>query len=207
MRIAIISCETFKRELEMLTSTDPDIVHREYLEFGLHEHPQELRRVVVEKVQALQGEVDAVFLAYGVCQSLNGVVDELQVPTVTLEADDCIGVLLTPEGYEAEKKKCTGTFFATPYFSEMGVEWFERDLRKKLGDRAAEFDVMWFLEKMFDGYSRCLFIDTGIEGKEHFESLAQRFAEQLELRFDATVGTLELLRDGLARTKGLACKQ
>ena len=39
MRIGIISCETFERNLEPLIKDDPDIVHKEYLQFGFHEAP------------------------------------------------------------------------------------------------------------------------------------------------------------------------
>ena len=55
MKIGIISCETFERNLEPLIKDDPDIVHKEYLEFGLHEYPEELKKAVIDKVNALEG--------------------------------------------------------------------------------------------------------------------------------------------------------
>ncbi len=89
MRIGVVACESFRKEMDLITEGDPDIVHKEYLEFGLHSYPQDLKRAVVEHVNALAGKVDAVFLGFGTCNSLKDVCKELVVPTVTIEADDC----------------------------------------------------------------------------------------------------------------------
>ena len=96
MRIAVIACETFRQELDKVLGDDPDIIYKEYVEFGLHEYPKELRAALIEKVNAWEGRADVVLLGYGTCQSLKDIENELKVPTFKLPADDCIGVLLTP---------------------------------------------------------------------------------------------------------------
>lgn len=209
--IGVVACETFKREIEhLLEGDDEDVAHKEYLEFGLHEYPEELKRAVVEKVNSLKGKVDAVFLGYGVCQSLKGIASRMDVPTVMIDADDCVGALITPQEYERERKKCAGTWYATPFFSEKGESWFEKKLVKDLGEeqvRALEaqgYDNMWFLRQLFNGYSRALFIDTKVGDREYFESMSRRFAERLNLRHESRDGTLELLDEGLRRTRQLA---
>jgi hypothetical protein len=205
MRLGIIACEAFKEELELLIEGDQDIVHKEYLEFHLHEYPQELRTAVVEKVNGLEGKVDAVFLAYGICQSLKGVVEELRVPTATLDEDDCIGVLLTTEGYERERKACVGTFYAIPYFASKGLGWFEGELRKKMPNyEEVGLDFRWYMEQLFDGYSRCLLIDTGAGDLGTCQALSREFADYLGLDHESRIGTLERLRDGLDRARSLA---
>lgn len=80
MRIGIVACEIFKKEIEKLTEGDPDIAHREYLEFGLHLNSAKLKSKVSERVNALKGRVDAVFLGYGICQSLTGITSPPQPP-------------------------------------------------------------------------------------------------------------------------------
>lgn len=206
MRLGIIACEAFKEELDLLVEDDPDITHKEYLEFQLHCYPQELRAAVVDKVNALEGKVDAVFLAYGICQSLKGVIDELHVPTATLEEDDCIGVFLTTEGYASERKTCTGTFYAIPYFSQhQGLDWFEEELREKMPNfEETGLDLRWYMDQLFNGYSRCLRIDTGAGDAEACEASSREFADYLGLRYESKNGTLERLRDGLARARSLA---
>jgi hypothetical protein len=205
MRIGIVSCETFERGLEYLTAGDPDIVHKEYVEFGLHEYPEELKREVVKKVNALEGKVDAVLLGYGICNSLKDVTDGLRVPTVRLQADDCIGVLITPSEYDMERKRCAGTLYHTPYFAKMGREWFERDMRKKIPNyEDLGIDLDWFLQKLFEGYSRVLFIDDGLGEMERYEMLSKQFASEMMLRHERRQGTLMVLRDGLDRAKRMA---
>ncbi|MBO4551796.1 MAG: DUF1638 domain-containing protein, partial [Candidatus Methanomethylophilaceae archaeon] len=80
-RLGIVACDILKPEIEFLTKDDPDFVHREYLEFALHEYSDVLRQKVTETVNALEGEVDAVLLGYARCQSLDGITNVLKVPT------------------------------------------------------------------------------------------------------------------------------
>jgi hypothetical protein len=205
MRIGIVACETFERALEAVIKDDPNIVHKEYLEFGLHTYPDKLRATVVDKVNALEGKVDAVLLAYGICNSLKDVTDELLVPSVRLQADDCIGVMITPQQYEVERKRCAGTFYHTPYFAKMGREWFENEVRSKMPDfEELGLDLDWYLDQLFGGYARVLFIDDGLEGIEVYEGMSRRFAEERKLRFERRHGTLSMLAQGLAMAKELA---
>jgi len=205
MRIGIIACETFHRDLDHIIGEDTDIVYKEYLEFGLHEWPENLKKAVIDKVNGLEGKVDAVLLGYGICNSLKDVTKVMRVPTVQLVGDDCIGVMLTQEEYDRERKKCAGTMYHTPYFAEMNREWFEKKLRKELPNYAElGVSVDWFLEKMFEGYSRVLFIDDGLGGIEKSMELSRRFAADLKLKHECRNGTLAMLKAGLARTKELA---
>ncbi|NLI73628.1 MAG: DUF1638 domain-containing protein [Euryarchaeota archaeon] len=185
---------------------DPDIIYKEYLEFHLHEHPKELRSTVIDKVNALEGDVDSVFLAYGICQSLEGVINELRVPTATLKEDDCIGVLLTTDGYEEERKNCTGTFYATPYFAQYkGLRWFKEELCRRMPNyEELGIDFDWYMDRLFDGYSRCLLIDTGVGDQALCEHSSKEFADYLNLEHQSRTGTLERLEDGLLRAKSIA---
>jgi hypothetical protein len=205
MRIGIIACETFERGLEQLIKDDRDIVHKEYLEFGLHEYPEELKKAVIEKVNALEGKVDAVLLGYGICNSLRDVTHQMRVPTVRLEADDCIGALITPAEYEKERKKCAGTMYHTPYFARMNRDWFEREMRKKMPNyEEVGIDIDWYLKVMFNGYSRVLFIDDHLGNEQECMDLSRQFADELDLRWECREGTLSMLEKGIAEAKELA---
>lgn len=205
MRIGIIACEAFERNLEYLTQGDQDIVYKEYLAFNLHMVPENLKRTVIEKVNGLEGKVDAALLGYGICNSLRDITEQLRVPTVQLVGDDCIGVLLTPEGYDNERKKCAGTFYNTPYFSTQGRDWHEEWLRTDMPDyKENGITVDWFIETLYNGYTRMLFIDDTVGDMDEFIDLSKKFAAELDLSHECTVGTLSLLKDGLGRTKELA---
>ena len=114
MRLAIVACDILKEEIEFLTKDDPDFVHREYLEFALHENPEHMRDVIIEKVNSLKGQVDAVFLGYAICSSLENVTERFDVPAAMLPGADCIDALLGTEEYNREKKICAGTWFLSP---------------------------------------------------------------------------------------------
>jgi hypothetical protein len=205
MRIGIIACETFKTELDHILGDDPDIAYKEYLEFGLHEWPEDLKRAVIERVNSLEGKVDAVFLGYGICNSLKDVTNSLKVPTITLAEDDCIGVLLTTDEYNKERKKCAGTMYHTPYFADFGVEWYEKNLKKRMPNyEELGLDLKWYLDQLFNGYSRVLYIDDGLGDKEKGEAHSKEFAEYMKLRHESRMGTLSMLESGIERTKELA---
>ena len=206
MKIAIIACDHFKRELETLTDGDADFVMHEYLEFSYHNDPNKLRQVIVEKVNGLEGTMDAVLLGYGVCGSLTNIVDELRVPTVTFKADDCIAVYLTQEVVDRERKKVPLTYYSTPYFSEMDMEWQENDWEKKMGFEMETDDFKRMFSKMFDGYSRSVYIHT-IGDRECFEKKAKQFAEELSLSYETREGTLSVMQDAISQVKELAARK
>ncbi|MDD2533033.1 MAG: DUF1638 domain-containing protein, partial [Candidatus Methanomethylophilaceae archaeon] len=85
MRLGIVACDILKNEIEHLTKDDPDFVRREYLEFALHVYPEDMRTKIEDTVNSLKGEVDAVFVGYAVCSSLQGLTRNLEVPAVMLE--------------------------------------------------------------------------------------------------------------------------
>lgn len=203
IRIGIVACEIFKPEIEFLTSGDPDIVHREYLEFALHVDPEEMRHKVIEKVNALTGTVDAVFIGYAVCQKLSGLPQEVNVPSFMLEGDDCISVLIGPVEYAREKSICTGTWFSTPGWAEQGMAAVIKELHlDSMVDQG--YDPMFFVDMIFDAYRRCLYIDTGTGNREKCEGLSREFAAQLKLPHDSREGSLDRLADGIKRTKEIA---
>ncbi|OPY33410.1 MAG: hypothetical protein A4E32_00696 [Methanomassiliicoccales archaeon PtaU1.Bin124] len=205
IRIGVIGCDVIKRELEKVVANDPDVVHKEYLEYGLHIYPDDLKQKVIEKVNSLQGKVDAVLLGYAICQSLRGITEIVKVPSVMLEGDDCIATILTPQGYEAEKRKCVGTWFSSPGWAEVGIDGAVKELH--LDSMVQEgYDPMFFMKMMFEGYQRVLFIDTDVGEKERFESLSRDFADRLELRYEERGASLHLFEKALQSTKALARK-
>ncbi len=202
-RIAIVACEILKREIELLTKDDPDFVSREYLEFALHIDSAVLKQKVTEKVEALKGKVDVVLLGYAVCQSLKGITKQLTVPTVMLESDDCIGVLITPEEYEREKRACTGTWFSSPGWAELGFEGAVKELHLDVM-KAEGYDPMYFLKMLFEGYKRSLYIDTHTGDKEVYQAKAKDFADRLNLRHEERDSDMRELKKAIVRVKELA---
>jgi hypothetical protein len=64
--------------------------------------------------------------------------------------------------------------------------------------------VDWYLNKLYDGSSRILFIDDGLGEMEKYEKLSKQFASEMLFHYDRREGSLDALRDGIAKTKELA---
>lgn len=200
MRIAILGCDAIRRELEMVTSGEPEVVHREYLEFGLHLRPEELKKAIIDKLSSLHTEADVVFLGYGYCQALKDIQKLVTIPVVMLEYEDCIAAMLTTERYHSEKHNGGITWFYPAGWAVNGmpgmVRLFELDCMAEEG-----YEPEYFLKMMFDGFSRCLFIDTGIGCAEQCKSHSEEFALALGLRHECTHGSLDHIREAWARAK------
>lgn len=202
MKVAVIACDIFKEEVEALIEGDEDVVHVEFLEFGLHIEPERMRQVVVERANAIKDDVDAIMLGYCYCQSLMGVLEDIDVPAEMVHTDDCIGVFLTPEGYADQRRKCAGTWYNSPGWTNLGIEGSIKEL--KLDTVADQIDPMDLLHMMFDSYSRCLFIDTGVGDVEKLRKRSEEFAEIMGLEHEETVGGYKMLADALEKAKALA---
>lgn len=203
MRIGVIACDALRDEVELLLGEVDGVVHKEYVDFGYHLNPPEMRAVLVGKVNSLAGRVDAVFLGYAHCQALKGLPDEVAVPTVMLECDDCIAALLGPEEYAREKRCGEITWFYPSGWSKYGLDGIVRLFRLDSA-RDQGYEPDYFLRLMFDGFKRCLFISTGTGDIPKCEANSRQFAAALELRHESAEGTLVSLRSALGRTVALA---
>ena len=201
MRIGIVACEVLKNEIEFLTKDDPVFVHREYLKFALHEDAKNMKRLITEAVNALEGTVDAVLLGYAVCQSLENITAELRVPAVMMPGADCIDALLGPEEYAAEKKKCMMTWFSSPGWAEVGRKGFIEQFHL---DTAEGYDPQFFLDLMFDSYERYLFINTGVGDEQFFLRQSKEFADSINLRLETRTCGLGRIEGCVAAVKELA---
>jgi len=203
MRIGIVACEIFKHEIDFLTKDDPSFVHREYLKFALHEDAQNMKKLIIEAVNALVGKVDAVLLGYAICQSLQNIASEVDVPLVMMPGADCIETLLGVEGCKAEKKKCMMTWFSSPGWAEVGRSGFIEQFHL---DSVEGIDPQYFMNMMFDSYERYLFINTGVGDTEFFLRQSKEFADCVNLRLETRTCTLEHIEKAVADVKELAAR-
>ncbi len=200
MRIAIIACDILKKEIEQLTADDPEVVHREYLHWGLHDTPEKLSETVMEKINELEGKVDVVFLGYAVCKSLGNLPSAIKLPIVMIREEDCIGTVLGPEEYAKERSSCPGTWYSTPGWAEAGMDGLVRD-DQMAGLTELGYDKLYFAKAQLDGYLRCLFVDTGVGDEERYAALTKDLADQLDLRFERRKANNRPLREAWQKVK------
>lgn len=202
MRIGILACDAIKDEIEEIVKWDQDVIcYREYVDFGYHLNPDEMKTVLTKKIDDLVGKVDLIFLGYAHCQSLKGLPDMMRVPTVMLEYDDCIAALMTPDRYSSEKRCGEITWFYPSGWAKYGPEGLTKLFHL---DTVKEYPPEFFLSLMFDGFKRCLFVDTGIGDIPTCHGHSCQLARTLGLKHESTSGSVELIRDAWTRAKEVA---
>lgn len=204
MHVAIVACSILQQELEKALEKlhwTPEVV---YLDAALHVNPQNMRRLLIDEINRMASDgVEAVFLGYGFCQSLQGIEDECTIPVILPQVDDCIALLLGPERYAEEVKKETGTWFMTPGWAEVGVEMVIKELHL---DRVTKYgkDPMQMARRLFTHYRRGLFIDTGVGNLETSLQSAGKFCADFNLLLEQTDAQPYLLESWLSKAHALA---
>ncbi len=212
MRMKLIACEIFHRELSALAAVSPHTIDLEFVPKGLHD------MVSAEMRERLQARVDAVeealyeriLLGYGLCNNGLAGVRARGLPLVLPRSHDCIGLLVGGlcryrEVFDANP----GAYFLSPGWIERGEtrgELRQAGIPHRLGldrsfeDLAREYgeeNARYIVETLGDGttnYSNILYIRTGVAPDAEFEAVAKRRADEKGWRYAAMDGDLVVLR-------------
>jgi len=188
-RRRIIACATVIEEMLPLL---PAEVPYEVLEFGLHIHPQELKKTLQKKVEEASPNADVLLLGYGLCSMA---VVGLQATTATLvvpRTDDCIAIFLgSCDAYKEQSRKEPGTYYLTKGWIEVGDTPFEE--HQKLIEKYGEAKAERMTKLLLKNYKRLAFIDTGQYEIERYREYARKTAEKFDLRFEDIDGSPALV--------------
>jgi hypothetical protein len=212
MRLKLISCEVFYREVCDTVARSPNTVDVEFLPKGLHDLGGPRMR---ERIQAVLDAVeparyDAVLFGYGLCNNGLAGITAGSAPLVLPRAHDCIGLFL------GSKERYLDYFHAHPgvYFKTTG--WMERcekdeemaqlSIPRQMGmDTGYEEMVARYGEEnaryLYDtlcchtrNYRQITFIKMGVEPDDRFEREARELAERRGWTFETVPGDLALLQ-------------
>jgi len=206
MTIGIIYCETLESEIKEVTRGIPEIGYLESMPWGLHIDPDNLLNEVRKKIEYLQDLVDVIVLGYGRCQAMDRLGNDFKVPVLRPEAEDCIGILLGQARYEEELEREPGTWFLSPGWTRMGIDFVFRELQiNRIGKKG--IDPLQLARRMLDGFKRALYIDMGLDRDEKdLSDRACRIADDLGLRLEKTNGSYALLKDVIEQALTLNTK-
>ena len=123
MSLAVIYCPVLEKEIKAVIRDVPEMTHLEPMEWGLHIQPDVLLKTVTDRILDLQDNFKAIMLGYGRCQAMDRLPISFKIPVFYPQADECIGVLLGQDRYKEELQKEAGTWFLTPGWTEMGMEF------------------------------------------------------------------------------------
>ena len=193
MSLAVIYCPVLEKEIRAAVKDLPEVTHLESTEWGLHIHPDVLLETVTERILDLQDHFKAIMLGYGRCQAMDRLPKNFKIPIFYPEADDCIGVLLGQDRYKRELEKEARTWFLTPGWTKMGMDFVFHELQlNQMGERG--LDPLQLAHHMLKDYTRALLIDMKVgDDEDELLKKAKEIATEFDLRLERTEGSLVVL--------------
>ena len=195
MKIKLISCEAFYRELCMAVAKSPHVFDIEFLPFGLHDTPDQLRVEIQKEIDASEnGKYDYIVLGYGLCSRGTADIKARSVPIVVPRMHDCITAFLgSRKRYDEEFGSHPGTYYYTAGWierkdgeAEQGMveerytKLYEAKLKEyveKYGEENAEF-LMEQEKQWLANYNRAAFINLGIGDVKTYRAFTQGLATE-----------------------------
>lgn len=211
MRLKLISCEIFYREMCAVVARSPHRVDVEFLPKGLHDIGS---AGMLARVQEAVGRVDgscydAILLGYGLCNNGVAGLTAPAIPLIVPKAHDCITLFFgSREKYLEYFNSRPGTYFKTTGWIERGSDAGElRQLSvshqlgmdmsyEQLVARYGEDNARYLWETLCDtlrNYKQLTFIEMGVEPDDRFERRTREEAEQRGWTYEKVRGDMTLI--------------
>jgi len=95
VRLRLLGCEVLTREICHSLASSPHVIDAEFTRIGLHDTPEELRRLIQCRIDAAAaGGYDAILLCYGLCGNATAGLCARHIPLIIPRAHDCCTLLL-----------------------------------------------------------------------------------------------------------------
>ena len=212
MRLKLISCEIFYREMCYAVSQSPNLIDIEFLPKGLHDIGSAgmLQRVqeVLEKVD--ESRYDAIIFGYGLCNNGLAGLRARTLPVVLPRAHDCITLFLGgKERYLDYFNSHLGTYFKTSGWIERGTsssgELNQLSIQRQIGmdksydelvEKYGEENAQFLYETLYGykNYSQFTYIEMGIEPGDMFEQLTRNEAAEKGWEFEKVKGDMSMIQ-------------
>jgi hypothetical protein len=212
MRLKLISCEIFYREVCAAVAGSRHTIDLEFLPKGLHDIGS---AGMLERLQSALDRVDpsrfeTVLFGYGLCNNGIAGLAARSLPVVLPRAHDCIALFFgSKERYLDYFYAHPGVYFHTTGWIERGddrgelsqisiqrrngMDWTYGELVAKYGEDNARY--LWAeLCDLGRNYGQITFIEMGIEPDDSFERLSRAEAAGRNWRFEKVRGDMSLIR-------------
>ncbi|NCO36391.1 MAG: DUF1638 domain-containing protein [Armatimonadetes bacterium] len=196
----VVSCNVMWRELCYYAALSPNAFSLQFLPWGLHCEPDNLRREVQQAVDATDGSFDATLLGYGLCsKGVEGIVAR-DTRLVIVKGHDCITHFLgSKDRYRDYFDRNPGTYWYSPGWIENhlspGEERYEvtyRNYVEKFGEDNAQY-LMEMEQDWFRKYTTAAYVDLRIGNSSEYEAFTQHCADWLKWKFDRLEGDARLI--------------
>ncbi|WP_373497732.1 DUF1638 domain-containing protein, partial [Desulfococcus sp.] len=217
-KIYAVACAVLAVDLRHAARNLGMDVEFRFLEAGLHDRPDLLRKKLQDAVDAIsaRGDGERIVIGYGVCGRGAVGVRAGGIPMAIPRVHDCIALFLGGDAaYRREFRKAPGTYYISAGWYEEKTEplsqrgrWAsygsERlhydDLVKTYGVEAAD-RTFRFLNTWKDNYQRAVFIETGAKTSAKYEQYARDMAGEYGWDFERVNGGHALIEALLTATE------
>jgi len=117
MKLKVIACNVFMREVCLCIAESPHLIDVEFTELGEHIHSETLRRLIQSRIDAAEASgrgYDAIVLVYGICGNSAVGLQARGTRLVIPRAHDCCTILL---GFKARFAELFQDAPSTPFGS------------------------------------------------------------------------------------------
>lgn len=200
----IIACHVLWHELRHFSSLSSNSFTFHYLEQGLHNTPDILRKELQGAIDSADEECSAILIGYGLCS--NGIegISAGNKRLVVARGHDCITYLLgSRERYKKYFDANPGTYWYSPGWidtgSQPGKERYERLLEsyiEEYGEDNAEY-LMGMEQGWFREYSNAVYVDLGLGDSAKYKEYTKQCAKWLKWKYEVLEGESNLIRDFL----------
>ena len=194
--VGIICCKVLEKEIRAVVGNMPEVTDIQVMDWGLHIRPDVLLETLCRQIRLMENQVGAVMLGYGRCQALDRLPDDFAVPVFYPEGEDCIGVLLGQDRYERELLQTAGTWFLTPGWTELGMEFIFEELQVQRVAKKGH-DPLALAHRMLKDFSRALLIDMQLKGSDAIKREALNIAAEFGWKLEKVEGSLIRLKQTL----------
>jgi hypothetical protein len=212
MRLKLISCEVFHREMCAAVARSKHLVDIQFLPKGLHDLPSpDMRHRLQQAIDGVDAaDYDAVVLGYGLCNNGLHHIQAGQIPLVLPRAHDCMTLFLgSRQRYRRYFDDNPGVYFLTSGWIERGEVTGElRQLSighthgmdmtyEELVARYGEDNAHYLHETLCNpakNYRQITFIEMGIEPDDRFEREAAQRARQRDWSYEQIRGDISMIQ-------------
>lgn len=205
MRLHIIACQVFGRELNYYCSQSSNTIEITWMPQGLHDTPAILNKKLSEAINEIESRKrnrpDAIILCYGLCS--NGVVGlkSKNIPIVVPRTDDCIALFLgSQKRYLEMFEKHNSTYWLTTGWIEHAFIPSEDAFKKRLeeytvlyGEDNADFlleqDSLWI-----KNYNYCGYISSEVYENDDYINIARGISDLHNWDFAKIQGDNSMIR-------------
>ena len=198
----IISCNVMWREFCHFAAQSKNEFDFQFLPFGLHSEPDQLRVGVQEAIDGTADDFDAILLGYGLCSK--GIEDIVARHTklVITKGHDCITCFLgSKEKYREYFDANPGTYWYTPGWIENhlppGKDRYDENYKEyleKYGEDNAQY-LMEMEQAWFTEYSTATYVDLGIGNTSDYEVYTEECSKWLKWRYERLEGDPRLIKN------------